>query len=185
MFQASWRCWRSAKPMDSRRVRRIRVSVRRNQYSGLASSQDDLRTGERFPWMLDAPRDDAKPVGRVSGIIYIAWPPVVENGFLKAMGYGGKIGWLEQNAVRPLRRADGTTGGCTLRRRSDGRIMFDHLEPGVGRPFLKRGGDIGKARPLALCVSVRSSLQVDEARPWRPFDVREEAEALFFGAARR
>ncbi len=98
---------------------------------GLHLSQDDLRTGAKFPWMLDAPRDDAKGVARVSGIIYIAWPPVVENGFLKAMSYGGKIGWLEEDAVRPLRRADGTTGGCTLWRRSDGRIMFDP-DPGVG-----------------------------------------------------
>ncbi len=98
---------------------------------GLHLSQDDLRTGAKFPWMLDAPKGDAKAVSRVSGIIYVAWPPVVENGFLKAMNYGGKIGWLEQNAVRPLRRADGTTGGCTLWRRSDGRIMFDPV-PGVG-----------------------------------------------------
>ena len=97
---------------------------------GLHLSQDDLRSGAGFPWMLDAPRDGAKAVGQISGIIYIAWPPVVENGFLKAMSYGGKVGWLEQNAVRPLRRADGTTGGCILRRRSDGRIMFD-LDPGV------------------------------------------------------
>jgi hypothetical protein len=98
---------------------------------GLHISTDDLRTGAGFPWMLDAPRDDAKAIGQVSGIIYVAWPPTVENGFLKAMAYDGKIGWLEQNAVRPLRRADGTTGGCILRRRSDGRIMF-HLEPGLG-----------------------------------------------------
>ena len=98
---------------------------------GLHLSQDDLRTGAKFPWILDAPRDGAKPVSRISAIIYIAWPPAIENGFVKAMSYDGKIGWLEQNAVRPLRRADGTTGGCTLRRRSDGRIMF-HLEPGLG-----------------------------------------------------
>ena len=98
---------------------------------GLHLSQDDLRTGAKFPWMLDAPRDGARPVSGVSTIIYIAWPPVIENGFVKAMAYGGKLGWLEQNAVTPLRRADGTTGGCTLRRRADGRIMFD-LDPGVG-----------------------------------------------------
>ena len=98
---------------------------------GLHLSQDDLRTGAKFPWMLDAPRDGARPVSGVSTIIYIAWPPVIENGFVKAMAYDGKIGWLEQNAVRSLRRADGTTGGCTLRRRSDGLIMF-HLEPGLG-----------------------------------------------------
>jgi hypothetical protein len=98
---------------------------------GLQLSQDDLRTGAKFPLILDAPRDDAKPVRRISTIIYIAWPPVIENGFVKAMSYDGTTGWLEQNAVRPLRRADGTTGGCTLRRRSDGLIMF-HLEPGLG-----------------------------------------------------
>jgi hypothetical protein len=98
---------------------------------GLHLTPDDLRTGAGFPWMLDAPREGAKAIGQISGIIYIAWPPVVENGFLKAMAYDGKKGWLEQNAVRPLRRANGTTGGCTLRRRSDGRIMF-HLEPGLG-----------------------------------------------------
>jgi hypothetical protein len=94
-------------------------------------SEEDLRTGAKFPWILDAPRDEAKAVSGVSTIIYIAWPPVIENGFVKAMAYGGKLGWLEQNAVAPLRRADGTTGGCTLRRRADGRIMFD-LDPGVG-----------------------------------------------------
>ena len=98
---------------------------------GLQLSQDDLRTGAKFPWMLDAPRDGAKPVSRLSGIIYIAWPPVVQNGFVKAMSYDGTIGWLEEDAVRPLRRADGTTGGCTLQRRSDGLITF-HLDPGVG-----------------------------------------------------
>jgi hypothetical protein len=98
---------------------------------GLHLSQDDLRTGVGFPWILDAPKDDAKGVARVSGIIYVAWPPVIENGFLKAMSYGGKIGWLEQNAVRPLRRADGTTGGCTLWRGANGWVMFDP-DPGVG-----------------------------------------------------
>ncbi len=98
---------------------------------GLHLTPDDLRTGAGFPWMLDAPRDGAKAIGQISGIIYIAWPPVVENGFLKARAYDGKKGGLEQNAVLPLRRANGTTGGCTLRRRSEGRIMF-HLEPGLG-----------------------------------------------------
>jgi hypothetical protein len=36
---------------------------------GLHLSQDDLRTGAGFPWMLDAPRDDATGIARVSGII--------------------------------------------------------------------------------------------------------------------
>jgi hypothetical protein len=98
---------------------------------GLHLSQDDLRTGAKFPMIRDEPTDDAKAVRRISTIIYIAWPPVVQNGFVKAMSYDGTIGWLEENAVRPLRRADGTTGGCTLQRRSNGLIMFN-LDPGVG-----------------------------------------------------
>lgn len=99
--------------------------------SGLHLSQGDLRTGSEFPSILDAPREGARIVSGVSTIIYIAWPPVADNGFLKTMAYGGKVGWIDKNAVRPLRRADGTTGGCTLTRRSDGRITFD-LDPGVG-----------------------------------------------------
>jgi hypothetical protein len=47
------------------------------------------------------------------------------------MSLGGKIGWVDQNVVHPLRRADGTTGGCTLIRRPDGRIILS-LDPGVG-----------------------------------------------------
>ena len=100
---------------------------------GLHLSKDDLWTAAKNPWILDAPNAGANPVAKVPMIIYIAWPPVVENGFLKAMSLGGKMGWLDENAVRPMRRADGTTGGCTLRRRPDGRITFS-LEPGVG-PF--------------------------------------------------
>ena len=100
---------------------------------GLHLSQDDLWTGTKLPLILDAPNDDAKPVGRVAIVIYIAWPPVVENGFLKAMTLGGKIGWVEENAVRRMRRADGTMGGCTLIRRPDGRIV-SILDSGVG-PF--------------------------------------------------
>ena len=98
---------------------------------GLHLGADDLRTGAGFPWILDAPKDGATPISQVSSIIYVAWPIAVENGFLEAMTYDGKMGWLEQEAVRPLRRVDGTTGGCTLSRRSDGRIMF-HLDRGVG-----------------------------------------------------
>lgn len=101
--------------------------------NGLHLSQEDLWTGAREPWILESPTEGAKPVAKVPVIVYIAWPPVVENGFLKAMSLGGKIGWLEENAVRPLRRADGTTGGCTLTRAPNGWIMH-RLDPGVG-PF--------------------------------------------------
>lgn len=98
---------------------------------GLHLGADDLRTGAGFPWILDAPKDGATAISEVSGIIYVAWPIAVENGFVKAMTYDGKVGWLERIAIRPLRRANGTTGGCMLSRRADGRIIF-HLDPGVG-----------------------------------------------------
>ena len=98
---------------------------------GLRLSQDDLRTGAKFPWILDEPIDGAKAVARVATIIYIAWPRVVENGFLRAMSLGGKLGWVDENAVSPLRRPDGTTGGCIVTRLPNGRITF-YLDPGVG-----------------------------------------------------
>ena len=92
---------------------------------------DDLRTGVGFPWIKDAPRREANDIAQISSIIYVAWPIDQQNGFTKTMTYNGRIGWLDEKAIRPLRRADGTTGGCTLFRRSDGRVMF-HLDPGVG-----------------------------------------------------
>ena len=94
-------------------------------------SPKDIYTGAKNPWILNAPSEGAKPVAKVPNIAYMAWPPVVENGFLKAMSLGGQIGWLEEKAVRPLRRADGTTGGCRLSRLPNGRITF-YLDPGVG-----------------------------------------------------
>ena len=90
-----------------------------------------VQTAPSFPSILDAPKDGATAISEVSGIIYVAWPIAVENGFVKAMTYDGKVGWLERIAIRPLRRANGTTGGCMLSRRADGRIIF-HLDPGVG-----------------------------------------------------
>jgi hypothetical protein len=99
--------------------------------AGLHLTADDLRTGAKFPWVRDAPREDAGRIGQVSSIIYVAWPVVPENGFVRTMMYNGKTGWLEEEAIRPLHRTDGTVGGCTLSRRPDGRIMFS-LDPGVG-----------------------------------------------------
>jgi hypothetical protein len=39
---------------------------------GLHLSEEDLRTGAKFPLILDAPREGAKAVRRISTIIYIA-----------------------------------------------------------------------------------------------------------------
>jgi hypothetical protein len=36
---------------------------------GLHLSEDDLRTGAKFPWIVDAPKDGAKAVRRISTII--------------------------------------------------------------------------------------------------------------------
>ena len=94
-------------------------------------TSDDLRSGKGFPWILESPNEGAKQIGQVSSIIYVAVPMAIDNGFIKTMTYNGKIGWVDQNSVRPLRRADGSTGGRTLYRRSDGRVMF-HLDAGIG-----------------------------------------------------
>ena len=53
----------------------------------------------RVPLDSRCAKGDAKGVARVSGIIYMAWPPVVEDRFVKTMSYGGKIGWLVHPTV--------------------------------------------------------------------------------------
>ena len=54
--------------------------------------------------------------GRHRARNYFCPVPVKDRKWLPQVSYGGngEIAWIADNAVRPMRRADGTTGGCTL-----------------------------------------------------------------------
>lgn len=97
----------------------------------LGLTPQDLWSGEGLPWVLETPVPNAPRVSRVSGIIYVTWPIKTANGFVQVLRHNGELGWLQSNAIRPLRRRDGSIGGCTLFQRGDGQVMF-HLDPGVG-----------------------------------------------------
>jgi hypothetical protein len=93
-------------------------------------TQDDYFSGQKFPVILDSPEAGAKPVGRVAAIFYVTWPLKIENGFVQVLHHMDGLGWIPKSAIRPLRKADGSPGGCRLWWGKDGRVMFA-LDPGV------------------------------------------------------
>ena len=60
----------------------------------------------------------------------MAWPLKTENGFTQILRANGQLAWIGANAIRPLRKGDGSPGGCKLSYAQDGRITFA-LDPGV------------------------------------------------------
>ena len=62
--------------------------------------------------------------------MYVTWPLRTEYGFTQILRANGQLAWIADNAIRPLRKADGTQGGCKLWRAQNGRITFA-LNPGV------------------------------------------------------
>jgi hypothetical protein len=95
----------------------------------LGLTQQDYFSGRRFPLVLGAPAADAEVVGRVAVILYVKWPLKIENGFVEVLYHTDRLGWVPRDDIRPLRKADGTSGGCKLWSGKDG-IMFA-LDPGV------------------------------------------------------
>ena len=63
-------------------------------------------------------------------LVYVKWPLEVENGFVAVLYHTDRTGWVARDDIRPLRKPDGTPGGCKLWWGRDGRIMFA-LDPGV------------------------------------------------------
>ena len=96
-------------------------------------TDDDYFSGQKFPVILEKPEEGSKSVGRVPGIFYVKWPLVGENGFVQVLHYipgpGWILGWIPERDIRPLRKADGSPGGCKIWRGKNG-LMFA-LDPGV------------------------------------------------------
>ncbi len=95
----------------------------------LSLTQDDLFSGRRFPVILDRPEVGAKAVGRVAGIFYVTWPLKTENGFVQILHHMNKLGWIPENDIRPLRKADGSPGGCKIWWGKNG--LMSELDSGV------------------------------------------------------
>ncbi len=93
-------------------------------------SSENAWAGKGFPPVFAIPDGSSKPIGSQLGLAYVTWPLKKQNGYVQILRANGQIGWVAENAVRPLRKADGTVGGCTLSRGADGRII-SKLDPGV------------------------------------------------------
>jgi|SRR5208337_1325912 len=92
-------------------------------------TQEDLFSGRKFPVILERPETGAKPVGRVAGIFFVTWPLKIENGFVQVLHHMDKLGWIPENAIRPLHKADGSPGGCKIWWGKNG--LMSELDPGV------------------------------------------------------
>jgi len=94
-------------------------------------SEEDYFHGRGLPPVFASPEPGARKVGVEAGIVYVAWPLIKKNGYTEILRANSELAWIQSDAVRPLRRADGSVGGCTLSKGNGGRIIFT-LEPGVG-----------------------------------------------------
>ncbi len=91
---------------------------------------EDAFAGRGLPKVFAEPSSASKVIGSTGGIEYVAWPLEKQNGFLQIMRANGQLGWVTEKGFIPMRKADGTIGGCSLQRQSNGLITFK-LDPGV------------------------------------------------------
>ena len=97
----------------------------------LGLTRDDVFMGRNLPSFLAGPEADAKVVlAPAPLIIYVKWPLEIENGFAAVLYHSDRTGWIAREDIRPLRKPDGTPGGCKMWWGKDGRVMFA-LDAGV------------------------------------------------------
>lgn len=101
---------------------------------GLHITAADAFAGRGFPLVFSEPSTSSKRIGITSEIEYVIWPLKRNNGFVEILRPNGQIGWVAETTLIPLRKSDGTIGGCSLRRQPDGLITFK-LDPGVAVRF--------------------------------------------------
>lgn len=81
------------------------------------------------PWLIvplkAEPTNASSDVGRVSAILFVKTPEVVQNGFVEAMIFNGQRGWVSASAIKPWKSMNGSSQQCIPSRMSDGSIGFD------------------------------------------------------------
>ena len=106
----------------------------------LKLTPDDVWSGKGFPAVFKGPSEDSGKLGVASGVVYVAWPLQIQNGFVRTLRFGGDLGWISEGVIRPLYRAPGSKGGCTLS--WGGGLVQYHLDPGAKAWFFRDGHDI-------------------------------------------
>jgi hypothetical protein len=68
------------------------------------------------------PSPNAPAVGRASATVFVRSPVVEQNGFLEAMLFNGKVGWISARAVKPWKSLGNTGERCVPSKMSDGSL---------------------------------------------------------------
>jgi hypothetical protein len=69
-----------------------------------------------------APSKTSPVVGRAAATVLARNPPVERNGFLEAVLFNGRVGWIAADAVRPWVNPSGNGQRCVPSRMSDGSL---------------------------------------------------------------
>jgi hypothetical protein len=97
----------------------------------LGISEKDEWDGRGFPQVFAQPSATSSPIGTQLGLVFARWPIKETNGFIEVLRGNGEIGWLPNKGVVPLRKTDGSSGGCRLYWNADHRVIRSKLDPGV------------------------------------------------------
>jgi hypothetical protein len=71
-----------------------------------------------------APSKTSPVVGRAAATVLARSPLVERNGFLEAVLFNGRVGWIAADAVRPWTNLGGNGQRCVPSRMSDGSLGF-------------------------------------------------------------
>jgi hypothetical protein len=106
----------------------------------LGLTREDAWSGRGFPPIFEEATADSKKLGNLTGLVYVAWPLDIENGFARIIRANGQPAWIARDVIRPLYKDPGSPGGCKLSWDRN-RIQFA-LDPGAKAWLFPDGHDI-------------------------------------------
>lgn len=74
--------------------------------------------------LRSAPSATAPSIGQASAIVLVRSPQVVSNGFVKAILFNGREGWIAAADIKPWQNPSGNGQRCIPSKMSDGSIGF-------------------------------------------------------------
>jgi hypothetical protein len=77
--------------------------------------------------ILAEPEPGARHVGIASAVPFVADPPVLRSGYLKALRLNGEMGWIKAEAVKPYHSATNPYAVCRVVQYADGTVGMGGL----------------------------------------------------------
>ena len=74
------------------------------------------------------PSESSPAMGRASGIVLVRNPEVQQNGFVAAVLFNGRPGWIKADGIKPWVNPGGNGQRCVPSRMSDGSIGFNFVK---------------------------------------------------------